>query len=113
MNTYSLLNFQDTQYFSDSEHQLVSSGSYSQRQELRRLRNRTLSGLDTLRMGSAAAAAAAAGGAGGLGGLGGSRLDQPRPASATGLRPITPSFANEKENGQNFVDFNPAGKNLY
>ena len=59
-------------------------------------------------MGSAAAAVAAAAGGGGLS----ARLDQQRPASATGLRPITPSFANEKENGQNFVDFNPAGEKI-
>lgn len=76
---------QDTQYFSDSEHQLIST-SYAQR-ESRRIRNRTLSGLDSARM-----------------------LLQQRPASAQGSRAITPSFQNEKENGQNFVDFNPAGE---
>ena len=36
-----------------------------------------------------------------------------RPGSAGGLvggsRPITPSFSNDKDPGQQFVDFNPAG----
>jgi hypothetical protein len=42
---------QDTQYFSDSEHHLMSGGLAShQRQEMRRLRNRTLTGLETLRL---------------------------------------------------------------
>ena len=39
---------QDLHYFSDSEHQ---SSGLMPRQELRRLRNRTLSGLDSLRLG--------------------------------------------------------------
>ena len=91
------------------------STSYSQRQEMRRFRNRTLdtsSGLVGLgRSGSAL------GHHHGMGGPG-AALDhflQQRPSSATGLRSITPSFNSagglgEKENGQNFVDFNPAGR---
>ena len=39
-----------------------------------------------------------------------------RPGSAGGLvggsRPITPSFSNDKDPGQQFVDFNPAGAGL-
>ena len=39
-----------------------------------------------------------------------------RPGSAGGLvggsRPITPSFSNDKDPGQQFVDFNPAGINV-
>lgn len=91
---------QDAQYFSDSEHQMVS-GSWAQyRGSLggggggqpdmhRRMRNRTLTGLETMRMG-----------------MDGHGL---RPGSAQG-RPITPSFSNEKDPGQTFIDFNPAGK---
>ena len=55
----------------------------------RRMRNRTLTGLETMRMGMDA----------------GQGL---RPGSAQG-RPITPSFSNEKDPGQTFIDFNPAG----
>ena len=82
--------FQDTQYFSDSEHHLISGGLASQqRQEMRRLRNRTLTGLETMRL-----------------------VEQLRPGSATGIRPITPSFNNDKDMlmAQQFIDFNPAGK---
>ena len=82
-------NFQDTQYFSDSEHHLMSGGLASQhRQEMRRLRNRTLTGLETMRL-----------------------VEQLRPGSATGIRPITPSFNNDKDMlmAQQFIDFNPAG----
>ena len=81
---------QDTQYFSDSEHHLISGGLASQqRQEMRRLRNRTLTGLETMRL-----------------------VEQLRPGSATGIRPITPSFNNDKDMlmAQQFIDFNPAGK---
>ena len=100
--------FQDTQYFSDSEHQLISGSLMSsQRQDLRRMRNRTLSGLENMRM---------------TGGMpndpSGAMLGNPhhlqRPGSAGGIvsgsRPITPSFHNDKDPGQQFVDFNPAGK---
>lgn len=81
----------DSQYYSDSEHHYTGS-TYGQRQELRRLRNRTISGLEHLR----------------------SSTDDPnipssRPSSAQD-RVITPSFANEKDNGQSFIDFNPAGE---
>ena len=103
---------------------MLSSLSYSGRHDTtRRFRNRTLSGMDT---NSGAAAALLAGRAGsslghhsdplGTSALGGG-LHQ-RPSSATGLRPITPSSygggagggAGDKENGQNFIDFNPAGE---
>ena len=50
----------------------------------RRMRNRTLTGLESMRM------------------------DHLRPGSAQG-RPITPSFSNDKDPGQTFIDFNPAG----
>ncbi len=82
----------------------MSSGSYSQRQEMRRIRNRTLSGLDALQ--SALPGVVVGGGINsGMLSDGGSR-----PSSANGGRAITPSFHNEKDaNGQQFVDFNPAG----
>ena len=99
---------QDAQYFSDSEHQLISGSLMSsQRQEMRRMRNRTLSGLENMRM---------------VGGMAGNTtsgmLGDPhhlqRPGSAGGIiggsRPITPSFSNDKDPGQQFVDFNPAGR---
>lgn len=54
----------------------------------RRLRNRTITGLESMRM---------------PGGM-----DHLRPGSAQG-RPITPSFSNDKDPGQTFIDFNPAG----
>ena len=92
---------QDTQYFSDSEHHYVGN-SYIQRQELRRLRNRTLSGLDQLRAGMANSDVASA--AAGL---------TSRPSSAMEHRAITPSMGNDKESGQNFIDFNPAGKSIF
>ena len=46
--------FQDAQYFSDSEHHLISGsgggmGSHH-RQDMRRMRNRTLTGLETMRL---------------------------------------------------------------
>ena len=100
--------FQDAQYFSDSEHQLISGSIMSsQRQDLRRMRNRTLSGLENMRMVGGMSTAAA-----------GAMLGDPhhlqRPGSAGGIvggsRPITPSFHNDKDPGQQFVDFNPAGK---
>ena len=63
----------------------------------RRMRNRTLTGLETMqRMG------------GGVGHNPGGGLEHLRPGSASG-RPITPSFSNDKEPGQTFIDFNPAG----
>ena len=74
--------FQENQYFSDSEHQMVSTGLSN-----RRMRNRTLSGLESLR----------------------SMDHMTRPGSATGLRPITPSYDDKDNAGQQFVDFNPAG----
>jgi hypothetical protein len=55
----------------------------------RRLRNRTLTGLETMRMG-------------------GGGMEHMRPASAQGGR-ITPTFSNDKDTGQQFIDFNPAG----
>lgn len=77
--------------------------------EMRRIRNRTLSGLESVhRMAG-----------GGMGGqmMGGQMGGPPhgmdphlnRPGSA-GSRPITPSFSNDKDPGQQFVDFNPAGE---
>ena len=114
---------QDTQYFSDSEHQMLST-SYSQRQEMRRFRNRTMSGMDpssALAMGRAGSALGHHhGGLSSSSGVGlSSGLDHflsQRPSSATGLRSITPSFGgagvatgDAKDNGQSFVDFNPAG----
>ena len=62
------------------------------RQELRRLRNRTLSGLDTLRLGEQA-------------------RERSHSLSLTqGPRtPCTPTLASEKDAITNFVDFNPAG----
>ena len=81
---------QDAQYFSDSEHQMVSGSWYrglgGQGDMHRRMRNRTLTGLESMRMDHLA----------------------PRPGSAQG-RPITPSFSNDKDPGQTFIDFNPAG----
>ena len=64
----------------------------------RRMRNRTLTGLETMQR------------MGGPGGHnpGGGGLEHLRPGSASG-RPITPSFSNDKEPGQTFIDFNPAG----
>ena len=79
----------DMQYFSDSEHQIVSYGGNGN--DIRRIRNRTLSGLDSMRMTNAPSASGVFS----------------RPSSALS-RSITPSFQSEKENGQNFVDFNPA-----
>ena len=79
----------------------------SQRQDLRRMRNRTLSGLENVRM---------AGGMSGTtaGGMLGDPHHLQRPGSAGGIvggaRPITPSFNNDKDLGQQFVDFNPAGR---
>ena len=67
----------------------------------RRMRNRTLTGLETMqRMG------------GGIGHNPGGGLEHLRPGSASG-RPITPSFSNDKEPGQTFIDFNPAGMYIY
>merc|ERR1719346_661355 len=61
------------------------------------MRNRTLTGLETMqRMGGGGAAANGVG-----------AMDHLRPGSASG-RPITPSFSNDKEPGQTFIDFNPA-----
>ena len=81
---------QDAQYFSDSEHQMVSGSWYrglgGQGDMHRRMRNRTLTGLESMRMDHLA----------------------PRPGSAQG-RPITPSFSTDKDPGQTFIDFNPAG----
>ena len=56
---------------------------------MRRMRNRTLTGLETMRL-----------------------VEQLRPGSATGSRPITPSFNTDKDMlmAQQFIDFNPAGK---
>ncbi len=100
------------------------STSYSQRQEMRRFRNRTMSGMDpssALAMGRAGSALGHHhGGLSSSSGVGlSSGLDHflsQRPSSATGLRSITPSFGgagvatgDAKDNGQSFVDFNPAG----
>ena len=67
------------------------------RQELRRLRNRTLSGLDSLRLGEQARERSHSLTIGGL-------PQGPR-------TPCTPTFATEKDAITNFVDFNPAGNN--
>ena len=78
----------------------------SQRQDLRRVRNRTLSGLENMRMVGGMSSATA-------GGMLGDPHHLQRPGSAGGIvggsRPITPSFSNDKDPGQQFVDFNPAG----
>jgi len=72
------------------------------------VRNRTLSGMSDASPGLGARA-------GGLVGI----ADHPllRPASAAGgMRPITPQGGSlgagsfDRQNGQNFVDFNPAGE---
>jgi hypothetical protein len=71
----------------------MSGGMAShQRNEMRRLRNRTLTGLETMRL-----------------------VEQLRPGSATGSRPITPSFNTEKDMlmAQQFIDFNPAGQTVF
>ena len=83
---------QDLHYFSDSEHHSGGVGGLMPRQELRRLRNRTLSGLDTLRLGEQA-------------------RERSHSLSLTqGPRtPCTPTLASEKDAITNFVDFNPAG----
>ena len=94
--------FQDTHYFSDTEHGMMMGGS--SRMEMRRIRNRTLSGLESVhRMG---------GGMGQMMQMGPHGMDPHlnRPGSAgAGSRPITPSFSNDKDPGQQFIDFNPAG----
>ena len=84
---------QDLHYFSDSEHHSGGVGGLMPRQELRRLRNRTLSGLDTLRLGEQA-------------------RERSHSLSLTqGPRtPCTPTLASEKDAITNFVDFNPAGE---
>ena len=96
---------QDTHYFSDTEHGMMMGGS--SRMEMRRIRNRTLSGLESVhRMG-------AGGGMGPSSGMMQMQIDPhlSRPGSAgAGSRPITPSFSNDKDPGQQFVDFNPAGE---
>ena len=78
----------------------------SQRQDIRRMRNRTLSGVENMRMVGGIPTATA-------GGMLGDPHHLQRPGSAGGLvggsRPITPSFSNDKDPGQQFVDFNPAG----
>ena len=66
------------------------------RQELRRLRNRTLSGLDTLRLGEQARERSHS-----LSLAGGGLAQPPR-------TPCTPTFASQKDAITNFVDFNPA-----
>ena len=66
---------------------LGGGGAGTQGDMQRRMRNRTLTGLETMRMGG---------------------MDHLRPVSAQG-RPITPSFSNDKDPGQTFIDFNPAG----
>ena len=73
---------------------LGGGGAGAQGDVHRRMRNRTLTGLETMRMP----------GSGGAGGM-----DHLRPVSAQG-RPITPSFSNDKDPGQTFIDFNPAGQ---
>ena len=92
------------------------------RQELRRLRNRcvlelggksvilstiyrTLSGLDTLRMGEQARERSHSLTLGG----GGGGMQQLNNMNHTPRTPCTPTFANEKDAITNFVDFNPAG----
>ena len=69
---------------------------------------RTLSGLDTLRMGEQARerSHSLTIGGGGPGSVSGA-------LAGTGPRtPCTPTFANEKDAITNFVDFNPAGEML-
>jgi len=77
--------------------------------EMRRMRNRTLSGLESMhRMGGSSLHQAGGAPGAGVGGIP-PHLDphMARPGSAgAGSRPITPSFSNDKE--QQFVDFNPA-----
>ena len=81
--------------------------------EMRRMRNRTLSGLESMhRMGGSSLHQAGGAPGAGVGGIP-PHLDphMARPGSAgAGSRPITPSFSNDKE--QQFVDFNPAGERL-
>ena len=89
---------QDLHYFSDSEHHSGGVGGLMPRQELRRLRNRTLSGLDTLRLGEQARERSHS-----LSLAGGGLTQTPR-------TPCTPTFASEKDAITNFVDFNPAGE---
>ena len=91
-----MFTFQDLHYFSDSEHQSGGASGLVPRQELRRLRNRTLSGLDSLRLGEQARERSHSLTIGGL-------PQGPR-------TPCTPTFATEKDAITNFVDFNPAGK---
>ena len=86
---------QDLHYFSDSDHHSVGPGLMP-RQELRRLRNRTLSGLDTLRLGEQARERSHS-----LSLAGGGLAQAPR-------TPCTPTFASQKDAITNFVDFNPA-----
>ena len=93
-----LLILQDLHYFSDSEHQTGGAGGLVPRQELRRLRNRTLSGLDSLRLGEQARERSHSLTIGGL-------PQGPR-------TPCTPTFATEKDAITNFVDFNPAGMKI-
>jgi len=95
----------DLHYFSDSEHHSVGGGGLVPRQELRRLRNRTLSGLDTLRLGEQARERSHSLTIGGGPGPGGGALNN---LSQTPRTPCTPTFATEKDAITNFVDFNPA-----
>ena len=81
---------QDLHYFSDSEHHSGGVSGLMPRQEPRRLRNRTLSGLDTLRLGEEA-------------------RERSHSLTQTPRTPCNPTFATEKDAITNFVDFNPAG----
>ena len=66
------------------------------RQELRRLRNRTLSGLDSLRLGEQSRERSHS--------LTIGSLTERGPRT-----PCTPTFSSEKDSVTNFVEFNPAG----
>ena len=89
-------NAKDVNYYSDSEHQSIP------RQEIRRLRNRTLSGLDSLRIGQQvrerSQSLSMAGGV--------------PPGGVTVRTPCTPTLSTAKDAITNFVDFNPAGQNI-
>lgn len=70
---------------------------------------RTLSGLDTLRLGEQARERSHSLTIGGGPGPGGGALNN---LSQTPRTPCTPTFATEKDAITNFVDFNPAGGGL-
>ena len=69
------------------------------RQEIRRLRNRTLSGLDSLRIGQQVRERSAS-----------LSMTGVPPGQGTVRTPCTPTLSTAKDAITNFVEFNPSGK---